>query len=98
VIHRVPSALLIFLGILGPAGWLAAEGPPGAVVDRKTADRYEEINIVGEDLKNGVFDPSLEYDEHDTYGGIVMPQFDPANLPRPWRIYNTRVRIVEPKR
>jgi hypothetical protein len=38
-----------------------------------------------------------DYDEHDTYGGIVMPPFDLANLPRPWRIYNTRVWIVEAK-
>ena len=39
-----------------------------------------------------------DYDEQNTYGGIVMPQFDPANLPRPWRIYNTQARIVEAKR
>ncbi len=78
MIHRVPSALLIFLGILGPAGWLAAEGPPGAVVDQKTADRYEEIPIAGEDLKNGVFDPSLEYDGRGTlwmaYSRVEVPK------------------------
>lgn len=34
-----------------------------------------------------------DYHEKNTYGGIVMPQFDLANLPQPWRLFNTRENI-----
>jgi hypothetical protein len=69
--------LLIAFGLLTPAGCTAAEGPP-APVGEKTVGAYEEIDIVGEDLKNGIFDPSLEYDGRGTlwmaYSRVEVPQ------------------------
>ena len=35
-----------------------------------------------------------DYHEKNTYGGIVIPQFDIANLPQPWRLFNTREKII----
>jgi hypothetical protein len=35
-----------------------------------------------------------DYDERNTAGGIIMPQFDMANLPLPWRLFNTHQTIL----
>ena len=36
-----------------------------------------------------------DYDTQNTEGGIVMPQFDRRNLPRAFRVFNTREKIVD---
>ncbi len=35
-----------------------------------------------------------DYDEHNTYGGIIMPQGDPSSFPRLGQIFSTKERIV----
>ncbi|NNE56061.1 MAG: hypothetical protein HKN32_08580, partial [Flavobacteriales bacterium] len=45
---------------------------------------FHKINIVGSTLRNGVFDPSLEYDENGTgwlsYSNVGIPQFVETRL------------------
>ncbi len=37
-----------------------------------------------------------DYDERNTAGGMVFPQFDIKHMPRPWRLFNTGLRLATP--
>ena len=36
-----------------------------------------------------------DYDEYNTYGGIIMPQGDPSSFPKLGQIFNTKEKIVD---